>query len=127
MPSLKNKSVLIFLFILIITLGTGAFLLAGPTDILDTLRKSELTIRWTTESELDIVGFNLYRSDTPDGDFVKINDELIPPAQDPFIGGEHTFVDENVIRGETYYYELETIDRQGNATRKGPYAISADG
>jgi hypothetical protein len=76
-----------------------------------------MTIRWTTESELDIIGFNIYRSDTTDGEFTKINNELIPPANDPFIGGEHTFVDENVTRGQTYYYQLETVGRNGNTTR----------
>jgi hypothetical protein len=79
--------------------------------------QSSLTIVWTTESELDIIGFNLYRSDTADGEFEKINEELIPPATDPFVGGEHTYVDETVTRGQTYYYQLETVGRNGNTTR----------
>lgn len=81
------------------------------------IQDTSLTIRWTTESELDTIGFNLYRADTADGEFIKINDELIPPAADPFIGGEHIFVDENVTRGNIYYYQLETVDRNGNTTR----------
>lgn len=87
--------------------------------------ETSLTINWTTESELDIIGFNLYRADSAEGDFVKINDELIPPAADPFIGGEHTFVDEQVIRGETYYYQLETVDRHGNTTRSETIELEA--
>lgn len=86
-----------------------------------------MTIRWTTESELDIIGFNIYRSDTADGEFVKINNELIPPADDPFIGGEHAFVDENVTRGETYYYQLETVGRNGNITRSETIELIAGG
>lgn len=88
---------------------------------------SSLTITWTTESELDIIGFNLYRADSADGEFIKINDELIPPAADPFIGGEHTFEDETVIRGETYYYQLETIDRNGITTRSETIELTAGG
>lgn len=87
----------------------------------------ELTISWSTESELDIIGFNLYRSDSPDGPFTKINGELIPPAADPFIGGDHSYVDTDVARGKTYYYQLESVDRNGNTTRTDPIAITAGG
>ena len=74
---------------------------------------------WTTESELDITGYNLYRADQPDGEFHQINNALLPPAADPILGGNHTFIDENVAWQRTYYYQLETIDRLGNATRSG--------
>lgn len=89
--------------------------------------ESSLTIVWTTESELDIIGFNIYRSDTAEGEYEKINDELIPPAADPFVGGEHTYVDETVTRGQTYYYQLETVDRNGNTTRTDPIELTAGG
>jgi hypothetical protein len=90
-------------------------------------RDTTLNIHWTTESELDIVGFNLYRADSAEGEFVKINSELIPPAADPFVGGEHTFVDENVTRGKYYYYQLETVDRNGNTTRTDTIELKAGG
>jgi hypothetical protein len=90
-------------------------------------QETSLTIQWTTESELDIIGFNLYRSDSADGEFNKINNELIPPAADPFVGGDHTFVDENVNRGQTYYYQLETVDRNGNTTRSETIELKAGG
>jgi hypothetical protein len=91
------------------------------------LKETSLTIRWTTESELDIIGFNLYRADSAEGEFEKINSELIPPSADPFIGGEHTFVDEDVTRGETYFYQLETVDRHGNTTRSETIELTAGG
>jgi hypothetical protein len=90
-------------------------------------QESSLTIRWTTESELDIIGFNIYRADSPDGEFIKVNNELIPPADDPFIGGEHLFEDENVTSGTTYYYQLETVDRNGNTTRSDTIELKAGG
>lgn len=123
----RNKVVVIIIvFLLAVGIG-GALLIRSQPDLLNSLTRTDLVIRWTTESELDTVGFNLYRSDTADGEFVKINEELIPPAPDPFIGGEHTFIDENVIRGRTYYYQLETVTRHGGATIQGPFAIPADG
>lgn len=104
----------LLLFIPIISL-TGCGLLGS----------AELTITWTTESELDIIGFNILKSESPDGPFIKINDELIPPADDPNIGGKHSFIDRDVVRGTTYYYRLESIDRQGKPTRSEPIAIEA--
>lgn len=124
--SSKNHFLLISTLIILLILVVAILWQTNQlTAIIQNLSETELTIRWTTESELDVIGFNLYRSDTPDGEFVKINQELIPPAADPFLGGEHKFVETNVIRGQVYYYQLETIDRYGNARREGPYAIPA--
>ena len=90
-------------------------------------QETSLTINWSTESELDIIGFNILRANSADGEFDKINSELIPPAADPFVGGEHTYVDENVTRGQTYYYQLETVDRNGNTTRSDTIELRAGG
>jgi hypothetical protein len=124
-PQVLKKSNLAFmhlhhwlLFILLLTFSQVGCSLFQETS---------LTIRWTTESELDIIGFNLYRADSADDEFVKINSELIPPAADPFIGGEHTFEDEYVTRGQIYYYQLETIDRNGNTTRSETIELKAGG
>ena len=89
------------------------------------LSNPELTIRWETESELDIIGFNLLRSESEDGPFIQINDELIPPASDPNVGAEHIYVDRDVESGVTYFYILETIDRQGHSSKSDPIAITA--
>jgi hypothetical protein len=88
-------------------------------------KETKLTLTWTTESELDIIGFNVYRADSLDGEFIKLNNELIPPAVDPFIGGEHAYVDEGVVRGTTYFYQLETVDRNGNVTRSDIVDLTA--
>ncbi len=120
--SSRSGFLIILLFLLILILSLAYYL-----DGFSLFQETSLTIRWTTESELDIIGFNLYRTDTAEGEFVKINSQLIPPSADPFIGGEHTFVDENVIRGQTYYYQLETVGRNGNTTRSETIELTAGG
>jgi hypothetical protein len=120
--SSRSGFLIILLFLLILILSLAYYL-----DGFSLFQETSLTIRWTTESELDIIGFNLYRTDTVEGEFVKINSQLIPPSADPFIGGEHTFVDENVIRGQTYYYQLETVGRNGNTTRSETIELTAGG
>lgn len=104
---ISNKTTLIFICIIAVIAGILALNLTQPT----------IRIRWATESELDVTGYNLYRANEPDGTFVKINTVLLPPADDPFIGGEHTYTDTETSWGKTYYYQLETIDRSGNSSR----------
>jgi hypothetical protein len=113
----KDKPLLIFLVLTVLIVGTLVALFVWQA--------SQVTVQWSTESELDIIGFNLYRSDSPDGAFVKINDSLIPPAPDPSIGGEHSYVDRNVTWGVIYYYKLETVDRYGNTRLTEPIEIPA--
>ncbi len=72
-----------------------------------------IVIEWTTASELDTAGFNIYRSDSPDGEFVRINQTLIPASPDPLTGGSYEFKDPNVTPGKTYYYVLEDVDNNG--------------
>jgi hypothetical protein len=82
-------------------------------------------VEWTTESEVDVAGFNLYRSESPDGPYVKINTALIPGSSDPLLGGEYVYTDTNVVAGQTYYYKLEDVDLDGTTTLHGPIEVVA--
>jgi hypothetical protein len=84
-------------------------------------------VEWTTASELDTAGFNLYRSDNPEGPFIRVNERLIPASMDPLIGGSYVYTDTNVVAGRTYYYQLEDVEVTGKATRHGPIAVKAEG
>lgn len=84
-----------------------------------------MVIEWTTASELNTAGYNLYRSDQPDGPYAQVNKVLIPIANDPLVGGEYSYVDETVIPGGVYYYVLEDTQTDGNANRNGPIRVEA--
>jgi hypothetical protein len=80
-----------------------------------------LHVEWETASELDNLGFNLYRSDAPGGDYIRLNDTLIP-SQSPGspAGAVYTWLDEEVEPGTTYYYKLEDVDVHGASTLHDP-------
>jgi hypothetical protein len=86
-------------------------------------QKTEVVIEWHTASELNTVGFNLYRSDSQDGDFVKVNDHLIPVANDVLGGGEYRFVDLSASAAKNYYYLLEDVDSFGFSEKHGPIEV----
>ena len=85
-----------------------------------TLSDRKIILAWTTASEIDNAGFNLYRAESEDGEYVKINSTLIPAQGSPTQGASYQFVDENVRNRTTYYYKLEDIDLNGTSTMHGP-------
>jgi hypothetical protein len=80
----------------------------------------QVTLRWTTESEINNLGFNIYRSTKSNGQFSIINDQLIPGAGTSSNRHEYEYMDENVKNGVTYWYKLEDVDYSGNAKIHGP-------
>jgi hypothetical protein len=86
-----------------------------------------VVVEWTTESEVDLAGFNIYRAGSPDGPYVKINDALIPASPDPLTGGSYSYADSTAETGVTYYYMLEDVELDGQATTHGPVQVVARG
>jgi hypothetical protein len=61
-----------------------------------TPKAGKIILDWTTESETNNAGFNLYRSDAKDGKYTRINTSLIPAKGSPTQGASHEFVDKDV-------------------------------
>ena len=87
-------------------------------------KAGEVLLYWTSESEIDNVGFNLYRSESEDGSFNQINDSLIPAQGSPTQGAFYEFVDINAQNRKTYYYKLEDIDINDKSTMCGPVSAT---
>jgi hypothetical protein len=94
-------------------LGILWFVLGGAILYMQFSRPPIIEIEWVTETEFDTAGFNIYRSTTPEGEFVQINPQLIPGAADPASGDEYVYADSDVQAGETYYYKLEDVEYSG--------------
>ena len=79
-----------------------------------------VNIQWTTEAEVDNAGFNLYRSESEKGEYIKINDHMIPAEGFPAEGAFYEFTDTDVHNRKTYYYKLEDMSLSGEAAAHGP-------
>ena len=84
----------------------------------------QVKLTWETASEIDNAGFNLYRSETDNGEYAKINGSLIPAEGSSTQGTAYEFVDTGVQNGKTYYYKLESINLSGNSELFGPTSVT---
>jgi hypothetical protein len=86
---------------------------------------SGLLVSWETALETDLVGFNVYRSTSPDGEYTQINPELIPAqAMGSINGSTYTWLDSDTQPDTVYYYKLEVADTSGESTFFGPVTAS---
>jgi hypothetical protein len=85
-------------------------------------------IEWGTPQELNNVGFNLYRTETPDFNDSSKGDLGFIPAQHPgqIEGADYSYTDSDIEAGTTYtyYYWLEDVDFGGVPKRHGPVSAS---
>ena len=85
----------------------------------------QVLIEWETASEINNIGFNLWRSTSETGDYARLNDSLIPSqALGSVIGAYYSYTDSDVINGTTYYYKLESVDVNGHAEFYGPISAT---
>jgi len=74
---------------------------------------SRVIINWVDFwDEVEVEGFNLYRSEQPDQGYSVINEEPIT---------ENQYVDETVTNGITYYYRIKAVKTQGFETPFSEY------
>lgn len=88
-------------------------------------QRAEVIVEWTTATEFNSVGFNLYRSENPVDQYIKINKDIIQSSPDPLTGGTYSYKDRDVQPGRTYYYQLEEIESSGATTRHGPLEVKS--
>lgn len=78
-------------------------------------------LEWETANESNNAGFNVLRSLKETGDYVKINEELIPARQD----GLYDYLDSDIAAGYSYYYKVEDVSKDGSKTVHGPVKAEA--
>ncbi|MCZ6675864.1 MAG: SBBP repeat-containing protein [Candidatus Poribacteria bacterium] len=86
-----------------------------------------VTLKWRTITETNNLGFNIYRRQTPDGRFEKVNMVLIKGAGTDATPHDYQFVDPDVEPGGIYYYYLEDVDFNGAAERSDLLQVDLTG
>ena len=109
------------------TVGSGVVLpeKRPATDSTATAAAKEVhtnKVRWKTASELDNFGFDVYRSESPDGPFARINTEIIEGAGTSDEVHAYEFVDDMIDPHKPYYYYVESISMSGERERFTPIA-----
>ena len=103
---------------LLIFIGALWLLLAVALLIYQVAVPPRVEITWETATEQNTVGFNLYRSTTPDGSYTLINEgQFIASQGSPVSGASYAYTDNNVSAAQTYYYVLEEIEADGSSIR----------
>ena len=84
----------------------------------------KVTLIWETATEIDNAGFNILRAESENGEYVQINESLIPAQGTATQGSSYVFVDTEAANRMTYNYKLEDIDLNGISTMHGPVSAT---
>ncbi len=88
-------------------------------------RANGVLLSWETASELDNVGFYLYRSTSFNSLGEQLNSSIIPSrAPGSGEGAYYEFLDLTALPGVAYYYTLEDVDASGGRTAHGPVSMA---
>jgi hypothetical protein len=71
------------------------------------------TLKWTTASEVDNFGFDIYRGLDEEGPFDRITDEPLPGAGTTDEPQNYVFVDRDIDPTRDYFYYIESISLGG--------------
>lgn len=81
---------------------------ATPTGLTATPSQSGIALAWNNNTEQDLAGYNIYRSDTAGGVFTKLNSSLLAASQ---------YSDTAAPAGQYSYYRVTAVDKSGNESR----------
>ena len=78
------------------------------------------TARWTTASEQDNFGFDVFRGDSENGEFAKLTAQPILGAGTSDETHKYEFRDDTIDPCRDYWYYVESIDTKGKHDRFTP-------
>jgi hypothetical protein len=98
-----------------IAMAPSAGTLADVIDFTVGIKGSTVNVGWTTATEADCMGYNVYRATSLNGKFTKVNAALIPALGDPFNGHAYSF-NSLIAPGQTLYFKVEDVNHKGVGT-----------
>ena len=85
---------------------------------------SAVELSWRTGSELDNLGFYLYRGLSEGGPWTRLTTALIPGLGSSAVGRAYSFRDGGLANGTRYFYRLEDVDASSKVTSHGPVSAT---
>ena len=101
--TIANRPVLSIQF----TSGVDTDAPAAPTNLVATAGDRQVVLDWDDNIELDLVGYNVYRSTTQGVQGAKITQSLVP-------GGASEYTDSGLPVGVEQFYMVTAVDESGN-------------
>jgi fibronectin type 3 domain-containing protein len=87
------------------------------TNVMAGAYKDGIKSSWNMSTELDVVGYNIFRATALKGPYKKINKELIP-FDKPF------YRDSLILEKKQYFYTISALDKSGNeGKRSNPNSV----
>lgn len=71
------------------------------------------TIKWSTASEVENFGYDVFRGDKEEGPFTKLNSRIIAGAGTVDEPRYYQYVDETIEPGKEYWYYVESVSMAG--------------
>jgi len=79
----------------------------------------KVILDWTTDAEIDVAGFNVYRSSN-DSEYQLINSSLITATGSETAGDAYQYIDTTAQNLTEYSYMVASVDSSGNESLNGP-------
>ncbi len=102
--------------------GCSTLAPAGPGASDAAPEALENSIKWSTASEVDNFGYDVYRALGEDGPWDRVTSEAIEGAGTTDEPSHYRFADDTIEPGTTYYYYVESISMSGARKRFTPIA-----
>ncbi len=71
------------------------------------------TLKWSTASEVDNFGFDVYRGDDEEGPFARLTESPIEGAGTSDLTNSYSYEDDTIDPHKVYFYYVESISLQG--------------
>lgn len=85
---------------------------------------SEVELKWITQSETDLLGYNIMRSTVEDANNISRCNLVIIPSLNSSTEQTYNFKDTEIQAPTTYWYWLESVERGGATELHGPVRVN---
>lgn len=94
-----------------------------PSKFVAAVTREGVEGRWTINSEIDNLGFNVYRSTKGETGYARVNRELVKWADTTPSHTKYLFVDRYMEVNHAYYYKFEDVSLHGHRRLHRPVRV----